>query len=42
MWSTCSMFTGHSYMHAPHVTQSQTTSSITALGTIGVSERPRR
>src|SRR5207245_11119952 len=36
MWSMCSMFTGHSRTHAPHVTQSQTTSSITALGTIGV------
>ena len=33
MWSTCSIETGHSCTHAPQVTQSQTTSSVTAPGT---------
>src|SRR6476619_5530125 len=33
--STCSMSTGHSCMQAPQVTQSQTTSSVTAPGTSG-------
>ena len=37
MWSTCSIETGHSWTHAPQVTQSQTTSSVTAFGTSGVS-----
>ena len=36
MWSTCSIATGHSCTHAPQVTQSQTTSSLTAFGTSGV------
>jgi hypothetical protein len=40
MWSTCSMDTGHSCTHAPHVTQSHTTSSVTAFGTSGVSGSP--
>ena len=35
--STCSMSTGHSCTHAPQVTQSQTTSSVTAFGTSGCS-----
>ena len=35
--STCSMSTGHACTHAPQVTQSQTTSSVTALGTSGCS-----
>ena len=35
--STCSMSTGHSCTHAPHVTQSHTTSSVTAFGTSGCS-----
>ena len=33
--STCSMSTGHSCMHAPHVVQAQTTSSSTTSGTSG-------
>ncbi len=33
----CSMSTGHSRTHAPHVTQSHTTSSVTAFGTSGCS-----
>jgi hypothetical protein len=37
MWSTCSIETGHACTQAPHVTQSQTTSSLTALGTSGFS-----
>ena len=36
MWSTCSIETGHSWTHAPQVTQSQTTSSVTALARAGV------
>ena len=35
--STCSMSTGHSRTQAPHVTQSQTTWSLTAFGTSGCS-----
>src|SRR5207245_4792275 len=35
MWSMCSIPTGHSRTHAPHVTQSHTTSSVTAVGTSG-------
>ena len=35
MWSMCSIETGHSRTHAPQVTQSQTTSSVTAFGTSG-------
>ena len=35
MWSTCSIDTGHSRTQAPQVTQSQTTSSVTAFGTSG-------
>ena len=35
MWSMCSMPTGHSCTHAPHVTQSHTTLSVTAFGTSG-------
>ena len=35
MWSMCSMPTGHSRTQAPQVTQSQTMSSVTALGTMG-------
>ena len=35
-WSMCSIPTGHSRTQAPHVTQSQTMSSLTALGTMGV------
>ena len=31
----CSMSTGHSRTHAPHVTQSHTTWSVTAFGTSG-------
>ena len=42
MWSTCSIETGHSCTHAPHVTQSQTTSSVTAFGTSGESSPPAR
>ena len=41
MWSTCSIETGHSCTHAPQVTQSQTTSSVTAAGT-SASRLPRR
>ena len=40
MWSTCSIETGHSCTHAPHVTQSQTTSSVTAPGTSGDASPP--
>ena len=40
MWSTCSIETGHSWMQAPHVTQSQTTSSVTAPGTSGDASPP--
>ena len=40
MWSTCSIATGHSWTHAPHVTQSQTTSSLTAFGTSGLGANP--
>ena len=40
MWSMCSIETGHSCTHAPQVTQSQTTSSVTALGTSGESAPP--
>ena len=40
MWSTCSIETGHSWTHAPHVTQSQTTSSVTALGTSALAAPP--
>jgi hypothetical protein len=36
MWSTCSIETGHSRTQAPQVTQSHTTSSVTAFGTSGV------
>ena len=35
MWSTCSIDTGHASTQAPHVTQSHTTSSVTAFGTSG-------
>ena len=42
MWSTCSIDTGHSWTHAPQVTQSQTTSSGTALATSGVGRERRR
>ena len=45
MWSTCSIETGHSWTQAPQVTQSQTTSSVTASGTSGrrlaAGEQPR-
>ena len=37
MWSMCSMLTGHSCMHAPHVVQAQTTSSSTTSGFSGTS-----
>ena len=37
MWSTCSIVTGHAWMQAPQVTQSQTDSSGTAPGTSGSS-----
>ena len=40
MWSTCSIETGHSWTHAPHVTQSHTTSSVTAPGTSAVGSAP--
>ena len=40
MWSTCSIETGHSCTHAPQVTQSQTTSSVTAFGTSGERSPP--
>ncbi len=40
MWSTCSIDTGHSWMHAPHVTQSHTISSGTPFPTIGVNSPP--
>ena len=40
MWSTCSIATGHSCTQAPQVTQSHTTSSVTALGTSGGSSSP--
>ncbi len=40
MWSTCSIETGHSCTQAPHVTQSQTTSSVTAFGTSGERSPP--
>ena len=40
MWSTCSIETGHSWTQAPHVTQSQTTSSVTAPGTSAVASPP--
>jgi len=33
MWSTCSIETGQACTQAPQVTQSQTTSSVTAAGT---------
>ena len=42
MWSMCSIETGHSCTHAPQVTQSQTTSSVTAFGTSGESSPPAR
>ena len=42
MWSTCSIETGHSRTHAPQVTQSQTTSSVTAPGTRAVASPPPR
>ena len=35
MWSTCSMLTGHSCMHAPQVVQSQITSSSITSGLRG-------
>ena len=35
MWSMCSIDTGHSCTQAPQVTQSHTTSSLTAPGTSG-------
>jgi hypothetical protein len=35
MWSMCSIDTGHSRTQAPQVTQSHTTSSVTAFGTSG-------
>ncbi len=35
MWSTCSIDTGHACTQAPQVTQSHTTSSVTAFGTSG-------
>ena len=40
MWSTCSIETGHSCTHAPQVTQSHTTSSVTAPGTSAVGSPP--
>ena len=40
MWSTCSIATGHSWTQAPQVTQSQTTSSLTAFGTSGLGWKP--
>ena len=40
MWSTCSIDTGHSRTQAPQVTQSQTTSSLTAPGTSGAASKP--
>ncbi len=40
MWSTCSIETGHSCTQAPQVTQSQTTSSVTAPGTSAVASPP--
>ena len=40
MWSTCSIETGHSWTQAPQVTQSQTTSSVTAFGTRALSSPP--
>ncbi len=40
MWSTCSIDTGHSRTQAPQVTQSQTTSSVTAVGTSGAGSNP--
>ena len=40
MWSTCSIDTGHSRTHAPQVTQSQTTLSVTAFGTSGEGSKP--
>ena len=40
MWSTCSIETGHSWTHAPQVTQSHTISSGTPLPTIGDSSPP--
>ena len=40
MWSTCSIDTGHSWTQAPQVTQSQTTSSVTAFGTSAESSPP--
>ena len=39
MWSTCSIDTGHSCTQAPQVTQSHTTSSVTAFGTSGVGSK---
>jgi hypothetical protein len=42
MWSTCSIDTGHSRTQAPQVTQSHTTSSVTAPGTSGVASPPAR
>ena len=42
MWSMCSIDTGHACTQAPQVTQSQTDSSGTALGTSGVSAIPLR
>ena len=40
MWSMCSIETGHSCTQAPQVTQSHTTSSVTAFGTSGESSPP--
>ena len=42
MWSTCSIETGHSCTQAPQVTQSQTTSSVTAFGHERLTARLRR
>ena len=40
MWSTCSIETGQACTQAPQVTQSQTESSGTAVGTSGASSGP--
>ena len=40
MWSMCSIETGQACTHAPQVTQSHTTSSVTAFGTSGVASPP--
>ena len=39
IWSTCSMSTGHSCTHAPHVTHDHTTSSSTTSGFSGIFSR---